>query len=154
MEKYSEYYEDDARSLAIMLATEENGRIEPFYTSNSKEYPQPPKISFFPSMKMPAYRVFNGDGEVIAEVAFVSEARQEGQDIALKDRMVKRIRLGRKIANKRKQRHLTEQQLADMIGTKRSNICGAERGKYKSDCDFLLSLAQALDCTLDFNDIR
>ena len=154
MEKYSEYYEDDARRLAQMLATESNGRIEAAYTDNSRDYPQPPKVSFFSSIHAPMYRVFIGDGVAIAEIAFESEARKEGQDIALKDRMIKRIRLGRKIANKRKQRHLTEQQLADMIGAKRSAICGAERGKYKSDCDFLLSLAQALDCTLDFNDIR
>ena len=154
MERYSEYYEDDARRLAQMLATETNGHIEPFYADNSKDFPQPPKVSFFQTVKVPAYRVYGGDGDVLAEIAFVTEARKEGQDIALKDRMIKRIRLGRKIAMKRKQRNLTEQQLADMIGVKRSNICGAERGKYTSDCDFLLSLAQALDCTLDFTDIR
>ena len=31
MERYSEYYEDDARRLAQMLASETNGQIEPFY---------------------------------------------------------------------------------------------------------------------------
>lgn len=154
MEKYSEYYEDDARRLAQFLSMETNGHVEPMYTENSKEYPQPPKVSFFPSLKMPAYRVYDGDGYIIAEIAFVAQARQDDEDLLLKDRMVKRIRLGRKLAEKRKQRHLTEQQLADMVGAKKSAICGAERGKYKSDCDFLLSVAQALDCTLDFNDIR
>lgn len=154
MERYSEYYEDDARRLAQMLASEGNGQIEPFYANNCKDFPQPPKVSFFNTVKVPAYRVYDGDGSVLAEIAFVTEARKGDDDLLLKDRMIKRIRLGRKIANKRKQRHLTEQQLADMIGAKRSAICGAERGKYKSDCDFLLSVAQALDCTLDFSDIR
>jgi DNA-binding XRE family transcriptional regulator len=154
MERYSEYYEDDARRLAQFLADECNGHIEPFYANNCKDFPQPPKVSFFKTIRVPAYRVADGDGMNIAEIAFVAEARNGDEDLLLKDRMIKRIRLGRLIAEKRKQRHLTEQQLADMIGAKRSAICGAERGKYKSDCDFLLSLAHALDCTLDFKDIR
>lgn len=53
------------------------------------------------------------------------------------------------IKQKRLERNLTQQQLSDLVHTKRSNIARYENGSREPDVKMLKRLAKALNCTVD-----
>ena len=48
-------------------------------------------------------------------------------------------------------KHLTQQAVADMAGTKRSNISRMESGKYNPSLDFLVKVADSMGLQLNIN---
>ena len=61
-----------------------------------------------------------------------------------------RKRIGGKIADLRKARGMTQQQLADMAGLAQQNLARVETGRYSSRLDTLAAIADALWCQIDF----
>ncbi len=59
------------------------------------------------------------------------------------------IRLGKKVNHFRKQKKISQQDLADKIGDSQSNISNLENGKNKFNIEKLSEIANALDVTLD-----
>lgn len=59
-----------------------------------------------------------------------------------------RTRLGAAIRRHRKERELTQVQLAEKVGIDQANITRLERGKQGFDSETIFNIAQALDCTL------
>ena len=53
------------------------------------------------------------------------------------------------IKQKRLQRNLTQQQLSDLVNTKRNNITRYENGTREPDVKTLKRLAKAFGCTVD-----
>jgi transcriptional regulator with XRE-family HTH domain len=53
------------------------------------------------------------------------------------------------IITARKENHLTQQKLAELIGTKQSNISRLERGNYNPTLDFLKRIALAMGKKLE-----
>ena len=51
----------------------------------------------------------------------------------------------------RKEKDLTQEELAERIGTKKSNISRFESGRYNPSLDFLIKLASSLDKELQIN---
>lgn len=67
----------------------------------------------------------------------------DGQD-------VDRIYYGQRIANLRKGRGMTQQQLANVVGVSREHIARIEAGKYSVGLDILVKVAKALGMELEF----
>lgn len=63
-----------------------------------------------------------------------------------------RQRIGRRIADLRASRNMTQKELAERAGLQRSHIVRLERGAYGATVDVLSAIAGALGCTLDLND--
>ena len=59
-----------------------------------------------------------------------------------------RKRIGRRIADLRKEQNLTQAQLADRCGLQQAHIARVELGKYSVDT--LAQIAKALGMTIDF----
>ena len=55
----------------------------------------------------------------------------------------------REIVNARKELNLTQAQLAQLVGTKQSNISRLESGEYNPTIEFLSKIAQAMGKNLD-----
>ena len=68
--------------------------------------------------------------------------------------MVERQRIGMRVAEERRKRGLTQQQLADMTGMKQANIARIEAGKYSVRFDTLQAIAEAMDMKVDLLDGR
>ncbi len=49
------------------------------------------------------------------------------------------------IRNTRKSLHMTQEELAELAGTKKSNISRLESGRYNPSLDFLIKIANCLD---------
>ena len=64
--------------------------------------------------------------------------------------MVERKRIGMRVAEERRKRGLTQQQLADMTGMKQGNIARIEAGRYSARFDTLQTIAEAMGLTVDF----
>ena len=60
-----------------------------------------------------------------------------------------RQRIGKLIADIRKEKGLSQAQLAERCGTHQGHIARIELGKYSVGLDTLASIAEALDCQLD-----
>ena len=60
-----------------------------------------------------------------------------------------RLRIGQRIADLRKQRGMTQQDLADITGNQRNHISRIESGKYSVGFDTLQAIAEALGGTID-----
>ena len=60
-----------------------------------------------------------------------------------------RQRIGQRIADLRKQRGMTQQDLADITGNQRNHISRIESGKYSVGFDTLQAIAEALGGTID-----
>ena len=60
-----------------------------------------------------------------------------------------RQRIGQRIAELRKQRGMTQQDLADLTGNQRNHISRIESGKYSVGFDTLQTIAEALGGTID-----
>lgn len=65
---------------------------------------------------------------------------------------LERQRIGRRIADLRASRNMTQKELAERAGLQRSHIVRLERGAYGATVDVLSAIAGALGCTLDLND--
>lgn len=63
---------------------------------------------------------------------------------------VDRIYYGQRIMQLRKQRGMTQQQLADAVGISREHIARIEAGKYSVGLDILVKVAKAMDMKLEF----
>ena len=55
----------------------------------------------------------------------------------------------REIIKARKELNLTQEQLADLVGTKQSNISRLESGEYNPTIEFLSKIANAMGKTLE-----
>ena len=60
-----------------------------------------------------------------------------------------RERIGQRIADLRKERGMTQQDLADKTGNQRNHISRIESGKYSVGFDTLQAIAEALGGTID-----
>ena len=63
--------------------------------------------------------------------------------------IVERQRIGMRVAEDRRKRVLTQQQLADMTGMKQANIARIEAGRYSVRFDTLQAIAEAMDMKVD-----
>ena len=68
--------------------------------------------------------------------------------------MVERQRIGMRVAEERRKRGLTQQELADMTGMKQANIARIEAGRYSVRFDTLQAIAEAMDMKVDLLDGR
>lgn len=59
-----------------------------------------------------------------------------------------RLRIGIRIKELRLQQNLTQQQLADLAGVTKANICNIERGAYSVGLDVLNKIATALNAEI------
>ena len=59
-----------------------------------------------------------------------------------------RLRIGQSIADMRKQKGKTQQDLADITGNQRNHISRIESGKYSVGFDTLQTIAEALDADI------
>ena len=62
-----------------------------------------------------------------------------------------RLRMGERIATLRKEKGMTQQDLADVTGNQRNHISRIESGKYSVGFDTLQAIAEALGGTIDIN---
>lgn len=60
-----------------------------------------------------------------------------------------RKRIGQRIADLRKERGMTQQDLADLTDNQRNHISRIENGKYSVGFDTLQAIAEALGGTID-----
>ena len=60
-----------------------------------------------------------------------------------------RERIGHRIADLRKEKGMTQQGLADIVGMQRNHISRIEAGKYSVGFDTLQAIAEALGGTID-----
>ena len=65
------------------------------------------------------------------------------------NREEERLRIGQRIADLRKQRGMTQQDLADITGNQRNHISRIESGKYSVGFDTLQAIAEAIGGTID-----
>ena len=86
-----------------------------------------------------------------ASVSF-SEVKQELlNDVRVQeeyDKLQPRYEIINQIVRVRQQKNMTQEQLAELIGTKKSNISRLESGKYNPSLEMLIKIAQALGKTL------
>jgi DNA-binding XRE family transcriptional regulator len=61
-----------------------------------------------------------------------------------------RRRIGRRIAEIRKDRQMTQSQLAELCGLQQAHIARIETGKYSVGLDTLALIASALNAKIDF----
>lgn len=61
-----------------------------------------------------------------------------------------RERIGKRIAELRKEKQMTAEELAAKTGLQRPNISRIESGRYSTGIDVLSKIAEALDCEIDF----
>jgi transcriptional regulator with XRE-family HTH domain len=59
-----------------------------------------------------------------------------------------RERIGQRIADLRKEKGMTQQGLADIVGMQRNHISRIESGKYSVGFDTLQTIAEALDADI------
>jgi len=60
-----------------------------------------------------------------------------------------RQRIGARIAELRRERGMSQAQLAEAAGLRQSNVSRIEAGKYATTLDILTNIAQALGCKVD-----
>jgi transcriptional regulator with XRE-family HTH domain len=61
-----------------------------------------------------------------------------------------RLRMGERIATLRKAQGMTQAELAERAGLQRSHIVRLEQGRYGATIDVLSTIADALNCEIDF----
>lgn len=66
------------------------------------------------------------------------------------DMIRERERIGKRIAQLRKERGITQQELAERTGMQQGNIARIEAGKYSARFDTLQTIAEAMGLTVDF----
>lgn len=65
--------------------------------------------------------------------------------------MTERERIGRRIAELRESRGLSQIELSDKAGIKQPNLSRIESGKYSTSIDLIAKIAEALDCRVEVN---
>ena len=60
-----------------------------------------------------------------------------------------RIGLATQLRQARIAKHMTQQAVAELAGTQRSNISRMESGKYNPSLDFMVKVAEAMDLVLN-----
>lgn len=60
-----------------------------------------------------------------------------------------RLRIGQRIADLRKEKNLTQQDIADKTGLQRNHVSRIEQGRYSVGFDTLQAIAEALGGTID-----
>ncbi|MBR0429377.1 MAG: helix-turn-helix transcriptional regulator [Lachnospiraceae bacterium] len=60
-----------------------------------------------------------------------------------------RIGLATQLRQARIAKHMTQQAVAELAGTQRSNISRMESGKYNPSLDFMVKVAEAMDLELN-----
>ena len=75
----------------------------------------------------------------------IMKIRLENQEKITEDRKA----IGERIAKYRKQKGLTQEQLSELCGVNRANICKIERGAYNVSFDILAKLAGAMGFDID-----
>lgn len=65
-----------------------------------------------------------------------------------------RQRIGRRIADLRKTRGLTQVQLAERCGMHQGHIARIELGKYSVGLDTLANISSALQCRIDIDEVE
>lgn len=68
--------------------------------------------------------------------------------------MNERERIGKRIAEIRKEKGMTQEELANAAGIDRTNVAKLERGKYNVSYDILSNVAASLDCYIDLLSIK
>ena len=63
-----------------------------------------------------------------------------------------RQRIGRRIAEIRKEKGLSQVQLAELCGTHQGHIARIELGKYSVGLDTLANIAETLGCKIDITE--
>ena len=66
------------------------------------------------------------------------------------DMIRERERIGKRIAQLRNERGLTQKELAERTGMQQGNIARIEAGKYSARFDTLQTIAEAMGLTVDF----
>lgn len=66
--------------------------------------------------------------------------------------MNERERIGKRIAELRKRRGLSQAKLAELAGIDPGHIARIELGRYSTGIDILAKIGYALDCRIDFID--
>lgn len=66
------------------------------------------------------------------------------------DKEQERQRIGQRIAQLRRERGITQQELAERTGMQQGNIARIEAGKYSARFDTLQIIAEAMGLTVDF----
>lgn len=59
------------------------------------------------------------------------------------------MRIGQRIADLRKEKNLTQQDIADKTGLQRNHVSRIEKGRYSVGFDTLQAIAEALGGTID-----
>ena len=65
--------------------------------------------------------------------------------------MTERERIGRRIAELRELRSISQIELAEMAGIKQPNLSRIESGKYSTNIDLIAKIATALNCRIEIN---
>ena len=65
--------------------------------------------------------------------------------------MTERERIGRRIAELRELRGISQIELAEMTGIKQPNLSRIESGKYSTNIDLIAKIATALNCRIEIN---
>ncbi len=65
-----------------------------------------------------------------------------------------RERIGRRITALRKQRGMTQEQLAERCGLQRTHIARIETGRYAANLETIQAIAEAMDMEVDIVDPR
>lgn len=63
-----------------------------------------------------------------------------------------REEMGKKIAQLRKERGLTQDQLSQMTGLDRANIAKIENGRYNTGIDIIGKICDALECRIELKE--
>lgn len=66
--------------------------------------------------------------------------------------MSERERIGILVSQLRKDKYITQDELAEASGVNRVNIAKIEKGKYNVSIDILSKIVRALECKIDFTD--
>ena len=65
--------------------------------------------------------------------------------------MTERERIGRRIAELRELRGISQIELAEMTGIKQPNLSRIESGKYSTNIDLIAKIAEAMNCRIEVN---
>ena len=65
--------------------------------------------------------------------------------------MTERERIGRRIAELRESRGMSQIELSDKAGIKQPNLSRIESGKYSTNIDLIAKIAEAMNCRIEVN---
>lgn len=65
------------------------------------------------------------------------------------EQLLPRYEVVAQLKRARKEQHITQEMLAERVGTKKSNISRLESGRYNPSLDFLIKVADSLDKKLE-----